>query len=272
MKTLVLDIQKCSIHDGPGIRTTVFLKGCPLKCAWCHNPESQSFRKQLSYLEQKCIGCGQCTKVCEAEVHHIEGDKHTVNFEQCKSCGECIRQCPQGALEQIGQSMTVEEVMASVREDIPFYRKSKGGITISGGEPLAHPEFVGQLLKACKCEGIHTCIETSGFGSVSVLEQIVVDVDLFLLDYKITGEQAHQYYTGVSFAPIRQTLDYLETMNKSVILRCPIIPNINDEKAHYEAIQEVKSRYSNIVEVEFMPYHNLGVVKAKQIGMEQLEY
>lgn len=272
MKTLVLDIQKCSIHDGPGIRTTVFLKGCPLSCKWCHNPESQEFKSQLRYLKEKCIGCGQCETVCKNKVHTVTESMHDVAFKDCIGCGACVKVCANNALEQVGTPMSIENVMNVIREDRPFYRKSKGGVTISGGEPLSHPEFVGELLRACKDEGIHTCIETSGFGSLKVLGDLVDNVDLFLLDYKITGEAAHQLYTGVSYEPIKQTMDFLQERGKEVILRCPIIPQVNDEREHFEAIQKLKQTYDNVSEVEIMPYHKLGVSKAAQVGMSQYCY
>lgn len=273
MKTLVLDIQKCSIHDGPGLRTTVFLKGCPLRCAWCHNPESQRFEKQLRYFREKCQSCRQCEQACEQQVHHIyEDGKHTVDFEKCIQCGKCMTVCKAKALQFVGQEMSVEQVMEVIREDVAFYKRSKGGVTITGGEPLSHPEFVSELLRCCKEEGIHTCIETSGVGRREALEQIAPYVDLFLVDYKLTDDVKHREYVGCSNKQVVQTLDDLEARHKTVILRCPIIPNVNDDEVHLSGIAAIKAHYQMIDKVELMAYHNIGISKAHQIGMIQCSY
>lgn len=273
MTSYILDINRCSIYDGPGLRTSIFLKGCPLKCKWCHNPESQSFLPELRYMEAKCIDCRQCALACTQGVHQFisqEGKlQHKVEHGQCIQCGACIKVCPTGALEQVGKAMTVEEVMKIVKEDLPFYKKSKGGVTLSGGEPLSHPDFVLEILEACGQAGIHRCVETSGFGKRENLERIVDQVDLFLLDYKITGEAAHLAYTGVSPKLIHENMNFLREKGKKVILRCPIIPGINDTEAHFDGIIQMGEHYTNIESIELLPYHKLGVSKALQVGMGQ---
>ncbi|MGL4799734.1 MAG: glycyl-radical enzyme activating protein [Cellulosilyticaceae bacterium] len=272
MKSLVLSIERCSIYDGPGIRTTVFLKGCPLRCKWCHNPESQSFKKQLRYYGAKCTKCGACKQVCKTQVHQLAEGTHTLDFKACTGCGACVKACSQRALALEGMEMTVEEVMAVIKEDMAFYKKSKGGVTISGGEPLSHVAFTKELLQACGKAGIHRCIETSGFGKLEDMALLAEDVDLFLFDYKITSEETHKHYTGVAKSTILQNLAYLMAQGKKVRLRCPIIPGMNDTKEHLDGILELNRKYPQLEGIELMPYHKIGLSKAHQVGMIQGSY
>lgn len=265
-KGLVYNINRSSLHDGPGIRTTVFLKGCPLRCIWCHNPESQQYKAQLSYNKSKCINCRRCERSCVYGVHNFVDGKHYVNYEQCKLCRKCIKACTPDALSIIGESISVEEVMDEVIKDKKFYDNSGGGITVTGGEPTAQINFLVKLLENCKQENIHTAIETCGYATENDYKKILPLVDLFLFDYKITGKNKHKKYTGVSNKLILSNLDLLCKRDANVILRCPIIPGINNCEEHYKAIADLTNKYKSILETHVMVYNNWGISKNKNIG------
>lgn len=269
MNSYILDIQRCSVHDGPGIRTTVFFKGCPLKCKWCHNPESQCFKKELSYIKAKCTKCGKCAEVCPNGVHTIKDGEHIIDYTKCISCGKCVTECQLNALEMKGKDFNLDEVMKVILQDTAYYKKSKGGVTLSGGEVLSHTDASLEILKTCKRKKIHTCIETSGLGSKQSLEKIIDYVDLFLYDYKHYDEEQHKKYIGCSRKTIIDNLEFIQEKGKKVILRCPIIPSVNDVKEHFDGIIETFNRFSVIESVEILPYHNIGTSKAKSIGMNQ---
>lgn len=272
MHGTVFNIQRFSLHDGPGIRTTVFLKGCNLSCAWCHNPESFSCEPQLEVDTVKCTSCGACEGVCKQGVHQIDKEtgEHHFSFDQCVQCGACAAACPAGAIQTIGQSMTAEEVMEVVRKDLPYYGRSGGGITVSGGEATMQFNFLCELLTLCKQENIHTCIETNGVVSKERLTALCELVDLFLLDFKHYDSDQHKYYTGAPNEPVYESLALLAQTNKPVLLRCPIIPGVNDCDAHFETIRQIKRTYPNIIGAEVMPYHDIGAVKWKNIGKSYL--
>lgn len=265
-KGIVFDIQRCSLHDGPGIRTTVFLKGCPLSCEWCHNPESQSFNPQLGYFNEKCQGCRLCESVCRESVHQFEGEHHVVNHKRCTACGKCVDICPSKALKIYGQKVTVDEIIKIVLLDQTYYEETGGGLTISGGEPLSQLLFTKCLLIAAKSAGIHTCIETSGFAPTTSILEVMPYTDYFLFDYKIAGESNHRKHTGVGQKLILQNLDTLYNNEKKILLRCPIIPGINDNDTHNEAIQALTRKYPFLEGVELLPYHDLWRTKAEAIG------
>lgn len=264
MKSYIIDVQRCSIHDGPGIRTTVFLKGCPLRCKWCHNPESQSFSKELSFNSKHCIFCDLCVPVCPNGVHQVVDKQHIVAFSKCKQCGMCTKHCPNKALTMVGKEMTPQEVYHIVKKDKVFYEHSQGGITLSGGEALSHIDFCVELLQYCKTEGIHTCVETSGYSTLLNLQKVIPLVDLFLFDYKISREA--ESAIGVSLETIHRSFEYIYNEGKAIILRCPIIPGINDTKEHFDAIADRIKQYPNIVEVQLLPYHDFGISKGNNIG------
>jgi glycyl-radical enzyme activating protein len=266
---LVFDIQRASLHDGPGIRTTVFLKGCPLNCLWCHNPEANTFSRQLFFYYEKCARCGDCAAVCPEAVHHVSPETHEIDFEKCNFCGKCVEECPQNALKIVGAEMSVEDVLGEVRADQDFYAYSGGGITLSGGEPLAQFPFSMELLKQCQELGIHTCLETSGYAPQKQLLKILAYVDLLLLDYKITGAEAHQKYTGVSNETILANLDAAYQAGTPIILRCPIIPSINDTAEHFQAIYDLEKKYPGLQGIEILPYHDMGNNKRTSIGVEK---
>ena len=264
---LVFNIQKFSIHDGPGIRTNVFLKGCPLRCLWCHNPEGLEAEAEIEYEPIKCIGCGCCAAVCAC--HTISPDiGHAFDRTNCVRCGKCVDACPAGALAWAGTRMSVAEVMKKVRSDKPFYEKSGGGMTLSGGEPLYQPRFAAELLAAAREEGIHTAIETSGFAADEVFLSVIRHADLLLFDYKATGEDEHRRLTGVPQKPILDNLSRANERGVEIHLRCPIVPGCNDTDAHFAAIAALADRYDCITRVDLEPYHALGTGKDAKLGKE----
>lgn len=271
MEGVLLDISRGSIHDGPGIRTTVFLKGCPLKCQWCHNPESQSIRQQLSFNPSRCVGCGACEAVCSRQVHKISSAGHQVDFKKCMTCGACVEVCSYKALSIYGRTVSTEEVLKVVRRDKDFYDTLGGGVTISGGEPSMQPLFCGELLQLCREEGVHTAVETCGFCAESTLCGLMPYTDLFLFDWKIHEEESARIYIGQSNQRIVENLHMLLKEGAKVILRCPIIPGVNDTEDHFASIKELLEQYPDLY-AELMPYHNFGVNKATHIDMEQKEF
>lgn len=259
-KGLIFNIQRFSLHDGPGIRTNVFFKGCPLRCVWCHNPEGLEKKFEIEFNGSKCIGCGRCS-VCPEGCHVFGEEGHVFNRTACTTCGKCVEACVAGSLKMAGKEYTVEEVLSVVETDMMFYSESGGGMTISGGEPLFQAEFAIELLKAAKERNIHTAIETSGFCSEETMKRAAPYIDLFLYDYKATGEEEHVKATGVSQKPILRNLELVNGMGKEIVLRCPIIPSINDNNVHFDAIASLAEKYSGVIRVDIEPYHDLGTSK-----------
>ena len=268
IKATVFDIQRFSIHDGPGIRTTVFLKGCPLSCMWCHNPESKSALPELMLHENSCVGCGECVNVCERKLHSFKEGKHVIDRKSCLICGRCADKCVGGAISVSGKEMTVGEVFSEVMRDKAFYDNSGGGITVSGGEPLMQSDFCYALLSLAKEQGISTAIETSGFSKWENVERLSDCVDLFLWDYKETSPSRHKEYTGVDNVLILENLGKLNEKGAKIVLRCPIIPGLNDREEHFIGIANTANAYSSIIKVELEPYHSLGKGKAIAIGKD----
>ena len=266
MNGTVFDIQRFCVHDGPGIRTTVFFKGCPLHCIWCHNPESQKKQTEIAYYPQKCICCGGCVAVCPAGCHSL-AETHCFDRTNCTTCGKCVDACTADALELLGRNETAEAVLREVLRDQAFYQNSGGGLTVSGGEPLLQSEFLLALLKGAKTEELHTCIETCGFASKEVLREAAKYTDLFLFDIKETDDARHQELTGVPFTPISENLHYLSSLGASIILRCPLIPGINDREEHLAEIARLAAELA-VQEVNVMAYHRLGDGKYDAIGTE----
>lgn len=263
---LLFDIQRFGVHDGPGIRTVVFFKGCPLKCTWCFNPESQKKVPQLQFLKEKCNNCLICTKVCKTgALTPVGNNRVRVEYDKCTTCGNCISECPQQAFKIVGYKSTVKEVTAVVRKDKEYYEKT-GGVTLTGGEVMAQPEFALALLKELKQEGINTCIETCGRADMKYFNAVLPYVDIFLYDYKLTDDYDHVKWTGVSNIKILKNLDFLCQNGAKIFLRCPIIPTVNDNEKHFRAIAELGKKYQNIDHVEVEPYVSFGQSKYSEIG------
>ncbi|HZP02117.1 MAG TPA: glycyl-radical enzyme activating protein [Terriglobia bacterium] len=270
----VFDIQRFSIHDGPGIRTTVFLKGCPLRCLWCHNPEGMSAAEVVSFLPERCIGCGDCVRACPHDAHRLEAPEgnghrvvHVYHRARCETCGQCTQICDTRALEWVGRHMTVEQVMSEVRRDRAFYETSGGGLTLSGGEPLAQIEFTVALLCAAREEGFHRVVETSGFVSWQRFERLLPLVDLFLFDFKETDPLRHAEFTGQSNEIILKNLRALVGQGARVQMQCPIVPGFNDREDHLEGIRALASSLPNLAGVQLLPYHPLGKSKLQRFGL-----
>ncbi len=262
----VFNIQRFCTQDGPGIRTTVFLKGCPLHCAWCHNPESHRAAPELLFSPDKCIGCGDCAAVCEKGLHRMQDGLHGFDRRGCTGCGRCAEACCTGALELCGHTSTPEEVLATVLRDREFYKNTGGGMTLSGGEPLAQPQFTLALLKAARAEGLHICMETCGHGDPAVVREAAQYVDLFLFDCKLTDTALHRQYTGMDNALILQNMAALDAMDADLVLRCPILPDVNLNEAHFDGIAALADRFSSIRQIDLEPYHPLGISKAERLG------
>ena len=269
MKGNIFDIQRFSVHDGPGIRTTVFFKGCPLRCIWCHNPESQRCEVSLAYYPKSCIGCGACTDACPFGAHRMTDEKvHIFDRTACIGCGACANVCPSEALVSFGKSVDVSEIMDEVLRDKNFYENSGGGLTVSGGEPLMQGEFLIEVLRAAKEAGLHTAIESCGFGSKNILAEVAKYTDLFLFDIKATGDELHRELTGVPFSPIKENLKLLDALGAKSVLRCPLVPDINTTSEHYDAIAELACELNGVTEVNVMAYHTLGNGKYDALDMD----
>ncbi|MEM0245764.1 MAG: glycyl-radical enzyme activating protein [Thermoplasmata archaeon] len=261
MKGLIFNIQGYCIHDGPGIRTTVFFKGCPLRCIWCQNPEGQLFRPEVFLNKSKCTGCGRCILVCQNHAVTIKEGKSNTNRDLCKGCGKCAEVCPNGARSIVGKWLTVEEIFEKVKKDKIFYDSSGGGVTLSGGEPLLQHEFAYNLLKLCKSSGINTAIETSGYVEWPILKKILEYCDLILYDFKHMDPVLHKKHTGVSNELILENAKRIcSELSIPMWARVPIIPGYNDSFENLEKIAKFIAELpkGSVIQVNLLPYHKLG--------------
>jgi pyruvate formate lyase activating enzyme len=262
----VFEIQRFSIHDGPGIRTTVFLQGCPLRCRWCHNPEGQAAGPLLSYQATKCVACGECARACPRHGHLMLNNRHALDRRVCAVCGRCAAVCPSGALELVGRQVTVGQVLEELQRDRVFYEQSAGGVTFTGGEPLAQPEFLLELLQGCRDLGLHTAVDTSGYVPWTVFETIAPLVDVFLYDLKLMDEAGHREWTGVSNAEILSNLEQLSEKGARIIVRIPVIPGVNDGEENMHAAGRFMAALPVRPRVELLPYHNIAETKYAGLG------
>ncbi|MBE6562662.1 MAG: glycyl-radical enzyme activating protein [Ruminococcaceae bacterium] len=267
MKGTIFNIQRFSVHDGPGIRTNVFLKGCPLRCIWCHNPEGLSSKSSIEYNVRSCIGCGECASVCENGAHVMKDCLHGLDFSRCSSCLRCAEVCPSGALLRNGTLYEVSEVISEVMKDKDFYGET-GGMTLSGGEPFFQSEFALEILKAAKEKGLHTAVETCGMAPPDVIKEAAEYVDVFLYDCKATDAEVHKKVTGADPRQIMENLELLDSLGAHIVLRCPIIPSINDNPEHFKSIGLIAEKYKSIKEINIMPYHSYGEGKRNKLGMD----
>lgn len=265
---LIADIQHFCMHDGPGLRTTVFLKGCPLRCKWCHNPETQSAKNELLYYAKKCVSCGICAS-CGQKAHGFAA-AHAFDRRKCVACGECADNCPTNALELCGKEMPVEALLSEIVKDGAFYGET-GGVTVSGGEPLMQAEEVASLFARCKQQGISTALESCGYGDFEKIRLLIPFCDLFLWDVKDTDPVRHKQNTGVSNEKILENLFSADGLGAKTRLRCILINGINTEEPHYRRLAEIAKQLKHCQGVEFLPYHGFGSAKAIAAGKDSFE-
>ena len=266
MKGVIFDVKHFAVHDGPGIRTTVFLKGCPLQCVWCHNPESLGREYQLGFLPHKCVHCGGCAVVCSEGAHTMVDGKHRFDRKKCKRCGACSSACAEKALTLYGREADVEEIVRDLLSDRDFYESSgNGGITLSGGECLTQSAFCEALLQRMKAEGIHTAVDTCGFVSREALDRVIPYTDLFLYDVKAIDEAVHEKCTGRPNSIILENLRYLNARGAAVEIRIPYVPNHNADEI--DRIGSFLSELSCVKRVKVLPYHNYAATKYASLGM-----
>lgn len=267
----ITNIQGYSIHDGSGIRTVVFFKGCPLSCQWCANPEAISGKPQTGFLEHLCNGCGKCMETCPNSAINLSENSHRVDYSKCDACGKCSDNCSYGALVKYGEPMTVDEVWDEVKRDKMFYDTSGGGVTVSGGEPLLHAHFVKELFRYCCEEKIGTCVETCGCVPPEAFMDVIPFTDMFLFDLKHMDSDIHKKYTGRHNEKILKNAALLIEQGADVVFRQPLIPGVNDSDSNIEATARfLKNLGERVLKFELMPFHRLGKDKYKALNMEYL--
>lgn len=263
---VVFNVQRCSIHDGPGVRTTVFLKGCPLSCAWCHNPESRAFAPELAVHRDRCIACGACVEACPGGQEGARPGTAVTGGARCLRCGACVSVCPSGARELLGNVREVPDVLAEVERDRPFFAASGGGVTFSGGEPLAQPGFLLACLEACRAGGLHTAVDTCGHAEAAALRAVAAAADLILFDLKLADAEAHRRHTGVDNALILANLEAASAAAAELWLRIPLIPAVNDAPAALDGLAAVARSLPNRHRVFLLPCHDLGGGKRRRLA------
>ncbi len=260
----IFGVKRFEIHDGDGIRTTLFLKGCPLRCAWCHNPEGLSAAPQVALLDNRCLRCGLCAAVCAC--HVVEGGSHRVRHDQCRGCGACASVCPARALTLYGEDITVEGILPRLLADRAYFEASGGGVTLSGGEPMAQADFTASLLMALKREGVHTALDTSGFAPWPDFEKALPWADLVLFDVKAAAEETHIACTGRSNRLILENLRRIDALGKTLDVRVPFVPGYNDHEM--DAVIGILRPLRSLRRVRILPYHNYAASKYRSLGLD----
>lgn len=268
MKSLITNIQRFSLTDGDGIRTTVFFKGCNMNCKWCHNPETIKHESELMFYENKCIGCGKCFEACPNGAHEVIDGKHIINRDKCANCGECAKVCYAEALVMCGDEMSVEDIMYQVRQDKAYYDSSNGGVTLSGGEVLCHRDFAIELTDACHKEGISVAVETNLCFEYDYAKALLEKVDLIMCDLKIFDDDTHKKYTGVSNKNIVENIKKLDELGITVIVRTPLIPGATDSAENLSDIATYIKDMHNLVRYEILNFNPLGEGKYKSLDTE----
>lgn len=268
LEGIIFNIQRYSIDDGPGVRTTVFFKGCPLSCLWCSNPESQNPAPEVTYRYTSCKRCGTCVETCPLGIITLEEDGVHIDRKACDKCGKCVEACVPEALRMSGERMTVDEVFKVVKRDSDFYKVSGGGVTASGGEILMQADFVAELFKRCREEGIHTCADTTGFGTRDAMEKVLAQSDLVFFDLKNIDPVAHEKQCGRSNNSILKNLSMVVEKKVPVVVRVPLIPGYNDSDENIIAISETVSGLTKEAPVNILPYHGYGANKYRMIDWE----
>ena len=268
LKGRIFSMQRFSIQDGPGIRTTVFVKGCPLQCAWCSNPESQNLHPEIMARQQKCEGCGECVEACSRDAIDVVDGVARIDRALCDLCMDCVEACPTGALELSGEEITIEEAVHESCQDEPFYKNSNGGVTLSGGEPLYQPEFALKFMRACKEKGLSTALDTCGYAPWEVLEAVLAYTDLVLFDVKHVDPEMHRKGTGVPNDLILANLEgILDSGKARVWIRIPLIPGYNDSEEHAKDVARLLSK-GPVEKVSLLSYHEWGKPKYGFLGRE----
>lgn len=264
----IFQIQRLSVNDGEGIRTTVFFKGCQLRCRWCANPESWRFEPQLMFLPHKCSGCGLCTAICpqQANTRSADGSIH-FNSSLCKLCSQCINQCPMQARQQMGKNLSIEEVINEIKKDYLFYAESGGGVTFSGGEPYLHHEYLRELMHSCHALGIDTCTESCGYFDFAACKDIIKEMDALFFDIKIMDSNKHKHFTGQSNELILENIRQAAGINKNITIRVPVIKGVNDDIDNMHQLCQFLKQKTSICRIELLSYHKLGLEKMTALGL-----
>lgn len=262
----IFDIKRYAIHDGPNIRTTVFLKGCPLRCVWCHNPEGMDASIQLLWNAASCLGCGACIEACPHDALSLENRTLTRDETQCQVCQTCVSTCPALCHESTGREATVDEVLIEIQKDIPFFDQSGGGVTFSGGEPLMQPQFLLDLLQACGRLGLHRAVDTSAHAPTHRVQEIAAHTELFLVDIKHMDPSIHRHYTGVDNALILRNIEMLSKEGAAIIIRIPLIDGFNTDETHLKRSAQFLASLHGIQRVDLLPLHTIARGKYKKLG------